>query len=558
MKISIKNFEKNISKAFLTTGKNYFDTNKVREFDEESIGNFVAFVDDGTESYDVNIVLDDKQNITKHSCDCKEEYLYCAHQIAVLYQLQLGAKASAVKIPKAKKKTPSELLLETLSQEAIITFLSEAFANDKILELKFVQHFSSAKVTLEEAQKNIDTSRKTVVKAKKKIEKAELTQIINLCNPILYNFIKQTDADLQIDAIKDVIALISYYETMLLTFNINSNLPEKTIQKISLEKYLFIDKAQNIALKESIKLLTIKSIFIESSYSLNQIKTLVTYLSDLPSDEVFLILTLLKLEMRKISTSIKDFSQLQDKLLPIVIEKQILAKLKNEFTTLHFDNAHNKLLIDGLIAIEDYTLAETYCIQIINTNYNEHYNIYYYKKLVTIYEKQNNDAKKLTYQIKVCEQLPTYEDYTFIISQLKSEEEKKDFLKKTLNALLRSIHNLTYESTYLKIQIEEEKFTSVFNRLESTKTLLHCVENFAILFKNNPKRLLQILLSRQKAYQWNIEQDEHRDENYYNAICKLIKENYSAGKFQEMYIDWMKRKTITELGIKIRDYMIKS
>nr|WP_288810210.1 hypothetical protein [uncultured Sphingobacterium sp.] len=41
-----------------------------RELEEfERKGNFVAYVDEGEESYDVNIQLD-KDNVIGHSCDC--------------------------------------------------------------------------------------------------------------------------------------------------------------------------------------------------------------------------------------------------------------------------------------------------------------------------------------------------------------------------------------------------------------------------------------------------------------------------------------------------------
>jgi SWIM zinc finger len=558
MKISIKNFEKNISKAFLTTGKNYFDTNKVREFDEESIGNFVAFVDDGTESYDVNIVLDDKQNITKHSCDCKEEYLYCAHQIAVLYQLQLGAKSTAIKIPKAKKKTSSELLLETLSQEAIITFLSEAFANDKILELKFVQHFASAdvKISLVDAQKNLDIARKTIVKAKKKIEKSELTQIVNLCNPILQNFLKQTNADITIANIKDYSELINYYDTMLNTFNINSNLPEKTIEKISVEKFNFIDKVSEPALKDAIKLVTIQSIFTDGGYKYKQLKAFVAYLNTLPNEEIISLLHLLKLEIRNESSSAKGFANLQEYILPIVAKKELFIHFKTDFITELNNNTYNQLLIEELMLINEWQMAETYCLKIISTNYQDQFNIFYCKKLVEIYTAQNKKEKVLTYKMKICIAQPVYEDYEYVVANLQSPEVKKDFLKQMNATISRNSHDLDYDLFYSKVLVEQGNFSLLFNRLENTNTLLHFINCFTPLFKNNPKKLLQILLARQKPYSWHIRKEEHKDENYYNEICDLVMNNYSPQLFLDVYKENLKKNKVFDLGVMLRDLMI--
>ena len=53
---------------------------KVRELDEESNGVFVAFVDEGKDSYDVHISIDDKNELLKQECDC-ENKKPCLHQV---------------------------------------------------------------------------------------------------------------------------------------------------------------------------------------------------------------------------------------------------------------------------------------------------------------------------------------------------------------------------------------------------------------------------------------------------------------------------------------------
>jgi uncharacterized Zn finger protein len=58
-----------------------------RELEEvESKGNYVAYVDEGDDSYDINIQLD-KDVIVAHSCDCERRDSYCIHQLAILMQL---------------------------------------------------------------------------------------------------------------------------------------------------------------------------------------------------------------------------------------------------------------------------------------------------------------------------------------------------------------------------------------------------------------------------------------------------------------------------------------
>lgn len=77
---------------------------QVRELDEEEPGHFVAFVDEGEETFDVHIQLKE-ENVQQMSCDCGQISTCCIHQAAVLVQLtQKGTKI--VSRPKIKKKTP--------------------------------------------------------------------------------------------------------------------------------------------------------------------------------------------------------------------------------------------------------------------------------------------------------------------------------------------------------------------------------------------------------------------------------------------------------------------
>lgn len=53
---------------------------KVRELNEESKGVFIAFVNEGKESYDVHLSIDDKNELVKQECDC-ETKKPCLHQV---------------------------------------------------------------------------------------------------------------------------------------------------------------------------------------------------------------------------------------------------------------------------------------------------------------------------------------------------------------------------------------------------------------------------------------------------------------------------------------------
>ena len=55
-KVSVKNFSSVLPKDLLKLA----EKNKVRECDETEKGHFVAYVDEGTDSYDVSLVIEGK------------------------------------------------------------------------------------------------------------------------------------------------------------------------------------------------------------------------------------------------------------------------------------------------------------------------------------------------------------------------------------------------------------------------------------------------------------------------------------------------------------------
>ena len=71
----------------------------VRELEEVKKNNFIAFVDDKAESYDVSIVVS-RNTIIAHRCDCGIKEDYCLHKLAVIEEL----KNKIEKIPTKRRQ----------------------------------------------------------------------------------------------------------------------------------------------------------------------------------------------------------------------------------------------------------------------------------------------------------------------------------------------------------------------------------------------------------------------------------------------------------------------
>jgi hypothetical protein len=155
--MQLQKLDKIISKAYIATATALVQNGAVRELDEESKGRFVAYVDEGKESYDVQIALDAKQNVVTHTCDCKDEYLYCAHKTAVLLTLQGSVKAKKKAEPKIKQ-TPEENLLQTLEVEDLRRFVRIVLKENKQLRLQFLSNFKGENIVIGQAELNAVTA----------------------------------------------------------------------------------------------------------------------------------------------------------------------------------------------------------------------------------------------------------------------------------------------------------------------------------------------------------------------------------------------------------------
>ena len=77
--INLKTLSKSISAAKLKQSLKIV----IRDVDEISTNNFVAYADEKDDSFDVSIKLDDQKNVVDSDCDCEIKGL-CIHRIAFL------------------------------------------------------------------------------------------------------------------------------------------------------------------------------------------------------------------------------------------------------------------------------------------------------------------------------------------------------------------------------------------------------------------------------------------------------------------------------------------
>lgn len=178
MGISLKNFKQNITVAILTKSKK----GVVRECDETGKGNFVAFVDEDANSFDVSIEVNAKGEILNHLCDCDLKTPICQHKIALISFLANNESIKKTVVVKKKKQTELEVLLDEISFQDLTDWVKAVLPKNKDLEMAFINHFANKNkiYTPQEVQKVTLDAIKAINKSKSKIEQSELKRILEL------------------------------------------------------------------------------------------------------------------------------------------------------------------------------------------------------------------------------------------------------------------------------------------------------------------------------------------------------------------------------------------
>ena len=176
--LSLKNFKKH----FADDVKLWAAQCTVRECDEEQKGTFVAFVDQGVDSFDVSLKINPKQEIVSCTCDCPKGDGMCQHKLALMMHIVGNQKVAPPKLVK-NKITPLEKIFSQLSHDDLKTWLLKTFEKDKALQVEFVQEFTKEEEklwTLPELEKKLKELQKVVFGAKKNVETADFKKAMGL------------------------------------------------------------------------------------------------------------------------------------------------------------------------------------------------------------------------------------------------------------------------------------------------------------------------------------------------------------------------------------------
>lgn len=388
----------------------------VRELEEIKKNHFIAFVDDGNESYDVSIFI--RNNIIiEHNCDCNENSDFCLHQLAVMNDIVGNKKlsSSTTKGKRQKKVNETDALIQQIDADDLKIWLSNYLKTNKETERHFLLDFSKKEIqfTVDEVENIITDSIKSVIGNKRgKVAISEVKKIIDLLEKSLSPIVDYIEQNILSTEI--VLPITLKICDLLLEFHYKSKTTSVRIEnfiKSIIDKYgFFTSKIEVEEQWDKIAIGSWKSLFNDDyNIDINNINICYEIYKATTKKRKKKIALLLLQELQEfIKENLTYVSDINIYFLEVMIENNLLKETVDYFTPTYYNNEYNEKLLNALKNIdEEKTIS--YCKKIIEYNRNEKYNLPFYKILIDIYEKQNNIIKLTEIKRKLLHLFPFYE-----------------------------------------------------------------------------------------------------------------------------------------------------
>ena len=507
---------------------------KVREFDEEPKGHFVSFVDEGNESFDVQIIIGTKEELEKYDCDCDLKKP-CRHQVFLADFILSKEKTVAGKTPrKSTKKIPEYYkLIDSIDELALRDWLKNQLDENKALRLEFTHKFKEKTFTLESVEIDLLTAIKTATNSKKNLDQSQIKALLDLFEKIntpLYQYLEELSdiqtAILLIDKLCSI--CFHHYDTInskskKYEYYLKSLLPRLNNKFIPCTEVEF-QKAIDLILKKS---------FQGNSISLRHIEYL-TQLADLINESKVEILFSKIFEVykqKKMDGSLLT-SNFQTLLLSNTLKHGLFNIYYQSFSIIPWNNSYNIELIESLISINQLDQAAEFCHTYIKTNFNVEFNIPYFIQLREIY-KQKND--KINYHKVIRELLPfsfNFSDYLEIKNSIADVEEAKKFRNKIYTrakTYSAKPNHPCFEFCY-KLLIEENKHNKLAELVERRLGNLQIINKYfdQVKIANDPRLLEYLLEFKSNDFYSMPESYEQEEKAAAEELATKIVSNFST------------------------------
>ena len=521
--LTLDNYQNIVTKVVFAKAKKLL----ARDIEEVASNKFIAYVDDENESFDVALEFEGR-NVLDVSCDCKNSNTFCVHKVTLLNFIK--SKKPEKSFPVKRKKTESEMLLNQLDANTLRLWANELFKKNKDIEFLFVNEFTKNEIqyTKEEVAKIIDKAIKSVIKNKKNIDATELKRIIDALEAALAPVTKFCKENIFLPETNE---LFLFSNSLLFEFHnnmfLNSIKMIRFIEKRYKEINLYIHNIQNIKQWEAIVDENIKYLFLDdvSMYGM-QLETVFHLYDSIDTKErrTFFASVIFDIHTIAVNKGTRYVKEIKGFFIKVFAENDLFRKVYMHFEPIRFENEFNVFLIEKLIEIEKNEIAERIALQQIENNYQERYNLSYYKLLSTIYTISGDEKKLALLQMKTIFYDFNLQDY-ILIEKYCEEKEFKNFRTKLLTAFKRNFYdNSKNVKAYFEIFFHDKKYKNMIENISEYTSYEMLFEYKEELFLFDKLAFL-IALTKIEKGSYYFKEDKLTIE-YREKFVAFIKEKY--------------------------------
>jgi hypothetical protein len=529
MALTLTNYATNLTPDLLSLAKK----NAVRECDEIEKGHFVAYVDEGNESFDVSLTISGKE-IKKHTCECNSTGKYCRHVAALIMHIAQDEKPKkAVKVKAKENKT--DALLNDIDTQKLKEWVRGLIAKNKDIELSFTNYFTvKEQPTPAGVTKLVNDAVKAVISSKKNIDLTQLKKLVELWEEMLAPVITHYQAN-----VTDGQSFMNFH-TMLencLDFQYKVNSASKKIHKF-IEDTLQsgVEPINNLQVEEGWDKAT--SYFIAHlpdgisrvrMHYLLHLKNIMAVSN--PERQLKMTDRLVNQFGKSKPDTMVDGAAYVKFIFQILKEQVLFPKYGHFFKPLLFDNNYNQQLIRLLIDNGNLVIAKKYCEEQIKQNFKEEYSIMYFQFLKEIFIIQKDDAALARVLSVLFPYTFDYDDYLFISKSLPEEERKKWRTKMLTRARhMASSHNMAPMQFYFKLADEEGNYKKMIDYIESYTPYSIILPYLEKMIQADKKGLIETLIRKSDSYDWSTRSvKEQEDKAVFPEIFKVLEKHYTAG-----------------------------
>jgi hypothetical protein len=538
MDLTIKNYQTVLSKELLK----HAEKTKVRECDEIEKGRYVAYVDEGAESFDVSLVISSKKEVVEHSCECKNSNPFCRHKAALLLYVA-GAKKAKAEVKAKKKVSKSEALLEDIDPNDLKLWVKEVLKKNKDIELAFVHFFSERQqqLTPESAITITYDAIKAVAGNKKNVDPTLLKKLVDLWTEVHTPIVNYYHAN-----VADENAFHCFHtvlETCLLynsNINTSSNRITKYVESLlqhSVESInqIITDEAWERAVAHFIRFVHNGKYKMRLHY-LHHLESIISISAEGRKQKMIESLT--RLYKEHYSESIYEAYDYTRIIFNIVVNNGLFGQYPKLFRPIRFDNGFNQQLIRLLIEHNELTLAEKYCLEQIEGNFREEYNILYLLFLKEIYKLRKDEEKLASVLNRLFPYYYNFDDYLFIINRL-PEEERKNWRTKMLSKARNASHSYNKEAMKFTFQLmdHEKQYRKMIDYIDNRTPYTIILEYFEPMALTDKNLLLKAIIDKKSDYGFGL----YYEDAEMDAAC-----------FPELFDLMLKHYTLEHLNIFIK------